>query len=52
MFDRWICQFADELHRTVAELCREIDEVVAFCRDSNARILQMEADAGVRRTGS
>ena len=51
MFGRWIRQFADELHQAVVDLCREIDDVMALCRASNARILKMEADARVRRTG-
>ena len=51
MFSRWVRQFSDELHERVVQLCREIDEVAAFCRESNARILQMEADARVRQTG-
>ena len=50
MFGRWVRQFAEELHEAVADLCREVDEVTAFCRESNARILTMEADARVRRT--
>lgn len=51
MFACWFHQFADELHQAVVDLGREIDEVVAFCRASNARILRMEADAGARRPG-
>ena len=50
MFGRWVRQFAEELHEAVADLCREVDEVTAFCRESNARILKMEADARARRT--
>lgn len=52
MFGRWVRQFSEELHQAVADLCREIDEVTAFCRASNARILKMEGDARGRRTGS
>ena len=50
MFGRWVRQFSEELHQAVADLCREIDEVTAFCRENNARILKMEADARARRT--
>ena len=36
-------ELADGIHEAVVERCREIDEVVAFCRTSSARIVAIEA---------